>query len=67
MELDTCLVLAKCREVTINKNAMLSELNQAIWTISGCNLRCIRRMWTTYFTLSKIRTYVQCVNYRPKN
>ena len=66
MELVTCLVLAKCREVTINKNSILSELNQTIWTINGCNLRCTSRMWTTDFTLGNIRTYVQCVIYQTK-
>ena len=70
MKLVTCLVLAKCRELTINKNAMSYEQNQTIWIIKsiryGCNMRCTSRMWTTDFTLGNIRTYVQCVNYRPK-
>ena len=66
MELVACLVLAKCRELTINKIAMSSELNQTICTINGCNLHCTSRMWTTDFTLGNIRTYVECVNYQTK-
>ena len=39
MELVTCLVLAKCRELNINKNAISSGLNETIWTVNVYSLR----------------------------